>query len=490
MTLRKQAFSGVRWTSLSSFGRAALQLLQMTILARLLIPADFGAVAIAAALIAILQVLADAGISSAIVHFRDVTREEMDSLYWLNVGSAALLTLGLAAASAPIAAWYVQPSLVPLVQVAALTLFATSIGQQLRILAQKSLRFSDLAKVELGGAAIGGCTAVGAALLDAGAFALVAGTVATAAATSLLAWLLLAGDWRPALRMRWSDVRRFVNYGVFNIGASGVNAINMQLDVLMAGRLLGMPQIGAYNLSKDLSLRIAGFLNPIVTEVGFPVLAAAQADAALLRKLYLQMMRMTMSATFPAYVALAAFAPEIVRLVFGPAWEEAIPLLRILACWGLLRAIGNPVGILVLARGRPRLSLVWNVGQLIVLPPIVYVASRLGVQGIAVAMLLYMGLLYVPNWWFLVRPLCGATLKDYTQAVGVPLAVSAAAGVSAYAAVIPISGAPGRLVLGTVFGTIAYLAFSYRWNRPWFVAMVEMTKTRIHIGSRNARKQG
>jgi hypothetical protein len=101
-------------------------------------------------------------------------------------------------------------------------------------------------------------------------------------------------------------------------------------------------------------------------------------------------------------------------------------------------------------------------------------------------MLVYMGLLYLPNWWFLVRPLCGATLKEYTQAVGVPLVISAIAGMSAYAAVIPISGPAARLILGTIVGTIVYLAVSYRWNRSWFAAMVEMTGSRIQIGSRKA----
>jgi lipopolysaccharide exporter len=487
VTLRKQAFSGVRWTSLSSLGRAALQLLQVAILARLLAPADFGSVAIVAALVAVLQVLSDVGMSSALVYFRDVTREETDSLYWLNVGTSVLLAMGLSAASSPIAAWYGNPSLAPLVQFAAASLLATSVGQQLRVLAQKNLQFADLAKVELGGAVMGACIAVCAAILGAGAFALVAGSVATAAATSLLAWLCLADGWRPAMRMRWRDVRRFVDFGVFNIGTNFVNTLNMQVDVLVGGRLLGAAQIGAYNLSKDLSFRIAGFINPIVTEVGFPVMATAQADLPLLRRLYLQVMRMTMSITFPAYVVLATFAPEIVWIVFGPAWGEAAPILRIMACWGLLRAIGNPVGSLVMARGRPRLSLMWNIGQLILLLPTVYAASRVGVQAIAVSMLVFVALLYLPNWWFLVRPLCGATLREYTQAVWVPLAISAVAGISAYAAVIPIALPLGRLVLGTGVGVIVYLAVSYRCNRQWFAALVELTG---YQGSRWHGKRG
>src|SRR5206468_9053256 len=125
-----------------------------------------------------------------------------------------------------------------------------------------------------------------------------------------------------------------------------------------------------------LSLRLAGVINPIVTEVSLPVLAGAQHDRLLVKRVYLQTIRMTASVTFPAYIALAAFGPEVVHVVLGDGWQKAAPLLRILACWALLRSIGNPVGTMLMALGRPGLSFTWNIALLIVMPPIVWLGSQ------------------------------------------------------------------------------------------------------------------
>ena len=122
MKLRHQAFSGVRWTTFSSLGRAVLQFLQIALLARLLTPADFGLIALVIAIMAFLQVFADAGISNAIIHYQDIAQEQLSSLYWLNVSVSVVMALMLAASSYWVAKWYNQPSLQYLLMLAAITL--------------------------------------------------------------------------------------------------------------------------------------------------------------------------------------------------------------------------------------------------------------------------------------------------------------------------------------------------------------------------------
>lgn len=113
-SLKRQAFSGVRWTALSSVVKLGLQLVQMVILARLLAPSDFGLMAIVASVMAFLQIFADAGVSNAIIHYQDIDETQKSSLYWLNIGASTALAAIVVAASPLIARFYGDMEIRPL----------------------------------------------------------------------------------------------------------------------------------------------------------------------------------------------------------------------------------------------------------------------------------------------------------------------------------------------------------------------------------------
>jgi lipopolysaccharide exporter len=474
MTLRSQTFSGVRWTTFSSLGRTALQIVQVAILARLLTPADFGLFAVVLAIMAFLQIFADAGISNAIIHYQDITQKQLSSLYWLNVSASLLLATLVAVTSPWLSNWYHEPLLQYLLMLAATTLVASSLGQQIKVVAQKNLLFAKLAKVELIAAFFGFIAAICLAWLDAGVFSMIIGSLVTAVISSLLLWALLSEGWRPKLRLQLGEIRKFLKFGAYMVGNNLANTFNMQIDILLGTRLLGAQLIGMYSLPKELSLRIAGVINPIITQVGLPIMASAQGNTPLLKRIYLQTIRMTASINFPAYVSLAIFAPEIVRLILGEKWLPAIPLLQIFACWALLRSIGNPAGILLMARGRADLSFKWNMLLLLIMPPTIWIGSQFGIMGMAVAMATIGVVLYIPSWYFLIRPLCGATLGEYSMQMAVPLVLSILAGVISYLSVYFWEDNLLRLSIGVPVGGLVYVGLSWRFNRVWVDAMIEL----------------
>lgn len=474
MTIRQSAFEGVRWTTISSIARAALQFLQIAILARLLAPADFGLIALVVAILAFLQIFSDAGISNAIIHYQDIAQEQLSSLYWLNVSVSVFLALTLAATSYWIASWYQQPSLQYLLMLAAVTLVAGALGQQIRVLAQKNLRFADLAKVELIAASVGFVAAVSLAWMGAGVYSLIAGSLTTAAVGCMLVWLRLSEGWRPQARLQLVEIRLFLKFGAYMVGNNLANTFNSQVDILLGGRLLGVQSIGLYSVPKDLSLRIANIINPIITQVGLPVMAKAQGDEALLKRVYLQTMRMTASVNFPIYLALGLFAPEIVNLLLGSQWHDAIPLLQIFAVWALLRSTGNPVGSLLMAKGRADLSFKWNMAWLFLMPPTIWWGSKFGVSGMAIAMASLSVAAYWPNWYFLVRPLCGAKFGEYSVQIAVPLVLSIVAGFAGNFSSYLWVGDLLRLATGVLIGCLVYFGLSWLFNRAWVDAMLEL----------------
>ncbi|MGV8934670.1 MAG: MOP flippase family protein [Gallionellaceae bacterium] len=474
VTLRKQTFSGVRWTAASSLGRAVLQVIQVAILARLLAPTDFGLIAIVLALMAFLQIFADAGVSNAIIHYQNISREQLSSLYWLNVSVSVLMAIMLVTTSPWLADLYSKPVLQSLFAIAAAAMVVSSLAQQLRINAQKELRFDQLATLELAAALCGFATTVGLAWAGAGVYALAVGSLVGAVAGCVLAWLFLAHGWRPQWRLNLKEIRPFLKFGGYMVGNNLANTFNTQIDVLLGAHLFGAQEMGLYSVPKNLTLNVQMVINPIVSNVGLPVMAKAQGDSVLLKRVYLQTMRMTASVNFPIYVGMALFAPEIVHLMLGEKWQEAIPLLQIFSCWGLLRSIGNPAGSLLFAVGKVKLVFRWNMVLLIFIGPTIWLGSLYGVQGMAFAMTGLMAFLFVPGWYFLIRPSCGATLGEYSMQLFVPLVLSIIAGIASYSAVAMLDNQVARLMMNLVIGMLIYLGLSWLFNRVWLDAVMEL----------------
>lgn len=449
-------------------------LLQMAVLARLLAPGDFGLMALVAAVIAFAHIFSDVGMSNAIIHHQKISSEALSSLYWLNVLAGTVLMLLLMLFSPWIATWYHEPRIQLILMLVSATFLITALGQQLRVIAEKKLRFQQLAGVELSASLLGFIVAVAVAFVGGGVYALVAGTLTSAVISTALCWWVLADGWRPMWRLRLGEIREFLGFGAYIMGFSLINTINMQADILIGGRMLGATNLGAYSLPKDLSLRLAMIINPIVTRVGLPVMAKAQGDKVLLKLIYLRTLRMTASVNFPLYMAITIFAPEIVTIMFGSQWQESVPLLRILAMWGLFRSIGNPAGSLVIALGKGKLIFFWSMGQMLIQVPTFWVGSNYGLEGLAFTLLVCALVLPLPQWCIIIRPLCGAQFFEYFKQLTIPFSISVFATATGYAAALPLDGNLLRLGAGTFVGGLVYLILSRWLNNTWFAAIAEL----------------
>jgi O-antigen/teichoic acid export membrane protein len=444
----------------------------------MLAPQDFGLMALVVAIIAFAQIFSDMGVSNAIIHYQVISHEELSSLFWLNIlaGSGIMVTIMLAS---PLFAWvYHEPRLQPVLICVSVSFLIAAVGQQLQVLAEKQLLFSALARLELASAAAGFAVAVAVAFSGGGVYALVAGMLVSAVVGTVAAWVLFAHGWRPLWRLRLGEVRRFLGFGAYMMGNNLLNSLNMQADLLVGGRTLSAGVLGSYSLPRDLCLRIGFVINPIVTRVGFPVMAKVQEERSVLKDFYLKTIRMTASVNFPIYSGLFIFAPELVRVLFGDQWLASVPLLRILALWGLVRSTGSPVGILLLAAGRADLSFRWNCAIQFLFLPVLWVGSHHGVQGLACALLAFQLCMVVPLWFILVRPLCGAGVTEYFRQIVIPLALAGLAVFVGFVVALPLTDPLSRCAAGISVGGVAYLCLSRYLNRPWFDAMQELVSRR------------
>ena len=474
MTLKHKTFSAVRWTTSAAVLRAILQIVQVAVLARLLAPTDYGLMAMVSVVLGFAGMFTDLGVNSAFVQRQDVTQAQRSSLFWLNVSLSAGLSL-LVIVLSPLFAWFFgDERLTPLMMLSASTFVISALGQQVRMAAEKELDFRPVVGLEVAAALLGFATALAAAFAGWGVYALVAGSIVAAVTGTAFAWLFIARGWRPMWRLRMEDVRPYLRFGGGVMAGNLLSYINMTIDLFVGGRLLGATALGLYSVPRNLILQIQMMVNPIITRVGFPLIAQVQHDVARVRYIYLKTLNMTASTNAPLYLGIAFFAPVIVAIILGEGWQEAAPLLRILAVWGLFRSLGNPVGSLLMGMGRAGLSLKWNLGMLFIVPPAVWLGSQYGPQGMAWALLGLMIGLFIPGWYVLVRPVCHAGLIEYSVASLRPLLLAIVSIAPAYFLTLTINNVYLHMGAAVLISAPLYLVLSYFFNRDWIEAMMHL----------------
>ncbi len=461
MSLTRQAASGVRWTSVATIVTVAMEISRSVVLARFLSADDFGLMAMVMVAIGLAQSYLDLGISAAIIHYQDVTREQLSSLYWLNVLVGLVVCLLLWLCTPLIALIFREPRLIPLLNAVCAVFLIIPLGSQFEILLQKELSFRTLSAQDILASIASLIVAIACATAGFGVWTLVwsffAGLVLKTA-------LLMRTGWqrfRPQWHFRRADLRGFLSFGFYQMGERSINYFGERLDQILIGPLLGAHALGLYTFAFNLTVRPVSRINPIVTRVAFPIFSKVQHDTERLRRGYVDLLNLLTMVNAPLLLGLAAVAPVAVPLVFGPKWSESIVLVQILCLVNVGRSAGNPIGTLQLAKGRADLGFWWNVAFLFISVPAIYAGARYGqALGVALALLAIQVVLFVPCYLFLVRPLIGRCAAAYNWAVLEPMALSGlmALIVMMVPVVYPLP-AVGALIAQIAIGAAIYLTW-------------------------------
>lgn len=424
--LRQRAISGAKWTTLSAAATGGLQVVQFTVLAWILARADFGLMSMTMVVVGLGQMLADLGIGAAIIQRQQSSADELSSLYWLNV-LAGVILFGALFAAAPIGArLFAEPRLTELIRLASFSLLIIPIGQQFEVLLQRDLGFRQLAGIEVGSAAIGLGVALSVALSGGGASSLVWAQLASNAAKASA--LAVTGARRHRIRFSFNHrgLRGYLAFGLYQIGERLVNYATARVDVVLIGRYLGADVLGVYFLACQVVLAPLARVNPVLTRVAFPVFARRQANAQL-RHGYVELIRLLSILVFPALVGLALTAPVAIPVLLGEKWAASAAIVPVLAIIGLAKALANPTGIVVLAKGRPEIGFWWQVCAFLAYATAFHWAVKHGL-GAMIWTYVALSLVNLAGSLILLRLLLGLDWGEYLSAIRLSVAASIAMG--------------------------------------------------------------
>lgn len=423
MSLSQQAKNGVKWTIVSSVSGAVFQLLQMSILAHYLEKKAFGIMAIALFVINFSQLFIDMGISNAIIYRQDVNHKQLSTLYWLNL-IIGLLFFSLLFVVAPfVSTFYNEPLLKNIIIWIGISFLIQPFGMQFSVLLRKELLFKELAIRDIVSKFCGFLVGIVLAYLGFGIYSLVFSNLVFIVIDTIMLLIIGLKIHRPSFYFRISEIKIFLSFGIFQMGEKTLNYVNDQIDSLIIGKLLGVNVLGNYNVSKNFTLKPYQAVNPVLTKVAFPVMAKVQDDISKLKYIYLKIERLLATVNFPVYFCMAFFANNVVHLVFGKNWDEAIQPLRILAIYSLIRSTMNPIGSLQLARGKAGQGFYWNLFQFFLVPIFVFVGSRYNIIGVCYSLVLAQFCFFLIAWRIMVKELCKATFTEYCSVFVMPIIV-------------------------------------------------------------------
>lgn len=356
ISLTQRAAVGVRWTATSTITTTLLQFSQVAFLTRILDQADFGLMAMILVVIGFGQAYADIGLSNAIIWRQDATRAQLSSLYWANMLAGLAVFVAILLLNPLIAAFYRQPELTRYLPLSALVFLIIPIGQQFQVLLQKELRFRSYALIEILAAVVGAATAIATGLAGVGVLALIAGQLAGASTRAAILASVGWRRWRPSLRLRLADLRGYISFGAYQVGERTVDQFSSNIDYLLIGRFLGSAMLGAYSIAYQLVVLPFTKINPVLTSVAYPVFARRQDDDAAICRGYLELSTLLVFVVFPLLVGLLVTAPVAVPVLFGQKWMTSVPLVQVLALMAMIRTLCNPVGSVLMAKGRADLG--------------------------------------------------------------------------------------------------------------------------------------
>jgi PST family polysaccharide transporter len=451
--------AGVVWSTVAFAGGRAATFLSTLVLARLLVPSEFGVVAAALVYLALIELASDLGMKATVVYEQEEgVTDRVQTAFTLNLLLAAGLSLvGLLLAPA-VAGFFHAESETLLFRLAALNPLLTGLGNIQDGLLLRGMAFRRRTIPQVLRSVVRGVVGIALALGGAGAAALIAGFLAGTAAWVMCLWVM--APFRPTLRIDRAVARSMLAYGSGASLLEVIAVIGTRVDAVIVGRLLGPGSLGLYSVAQRVPELAIENVSWNVSIVAFPALARKRAtDPAGLGRATLTLLRFSALYALPASAGLAIVAHPATVVLFSQRWSAASGVMAAVAVLSAFLAVSFPLGDVFKALGRQRVLVVLNVAMMPLLIAAMTAAAPAGIvaaawarTAVAAANCLVITALAARSLGLSVREVLGALRPAAAATVGV------AAGASAVVLAWPVSTVPallGAVAAGGLAGAAA-----------------------------------
>jgi O-antigen/teichoic acid export membrane protein len=452
------------------------------VIARILVPGDYGLQAMATIITGYALSMSQLGLGGAVVQRLHVDDDELSSVFWFMNGVTLLLGICCFPIAYLTAALMHEPRVIPLTQTISIVFVLNGLQILPAALLRREMDFKTLGLTEMVSAIVASAFMLVIAKSGGGVWTLVLGSIVRSGVRTIQ--LFARTRWRPRLHFKLSEALTFLSFGIALSLGQSLFYLQEKSDRFFAGRVWQPGALGIYTFALELAQIPTDKIVTLINNVSFPAFAKLQNDAAGAARLYLHISKVTAAVNLPLFMGGFILGDDLVRLVLNPDWYPMVFVFRMACLAQILTSLNAINNFVHAAQGRPRWSLYYHIASCVLMPASFAIAAPFGLNAMAIPWVSTYAVLCV-GWIFISLRKLDITVWNYVKAIWVPLAATAfmslvVAGVSQGLLRHPSIGHGIVTVAGSCLaGVVAYAGYFWFFDRGYLVSLRSLATASI-----------
>ena len=352
------------WTAFQKYSTMGIQFISGIILARLLTPYDYGCIGMLSIFMVLAEAFIDGGFGSALIQKKNPTQEDYSTIFWWNLGMAALMYTLLFVSAPAISRFYDIPLLCDVLRVQGIVLFIYAFNIVQRNQLRKKLNFKVLSIVTISTSLIALAITIFMAYTGFGVWALVAQNIVTAAIPAIVFWFFI--KWRPIMVFSKLSFKELFGFGFYMFLTHLVERFSTQLTGLVIGKVYNPSTLGYYSKALGTERLASHTISSIMTQVTYPLYAEVQDNKKLMINMIKRLTTTISYITFPMMFILMLTAKPLFILLYSDRWVQSIPYFQVLCFAGLAACLQSVNLQTISAIGKSKTMLIWTIVKRII----------------------------------------------------------------------------------------------------------------------------
>lgn len=457
-SLKNKAANSVMWSAIERFSVQGIQFVLSIIIARLVLPSDYGLIAMLGIFLAIAQTFIDSGFSNALIQKQNRTETDFSTVFYFNILIGLIVYAILYFCSSYIADFYSEPKLNLITKIISLNLIFSSFSVIQRAKLTIALNFKLQAIVSLIAVIISGVLGVYLACIGYGVWALIFQSLLNNLLNTIFLWMTVR--WLPKICFSYQSFVELFSFGSKLLLSAILHTIYVNLYNLVIGKKFSSIDLGYYNRSYTIAYFPSNNISSILSRAIYPIQCSIQNDAERLKDSFIQYLRMSTYIVFPLMIGLCVLAKPLIVIVLTDKWLPMLPLLQIMCIaymWDPVMSINNNI---LNARGRSDYFFKAEVIKKIIAVFILITTIPFGIKVMCFGLILYAlsDIIIIARY---TKRVIDVDFLTQLKALCPIILLNISLGIVVFCTTLLAGNSILQLVLGTFLGVVYYFFISY-----------------------------